>query len=240
MPLPIKSNDHVLRALGRLIQQYQKPGIEAWVSSFLVEVQEFEDALWSVLEGVYLDNAEGVTLDMLGEIVKEERLGRGDVGYLLGIKTRIRINRSYGRARDILEVSRIMVGPAYPAIEISDVQPATIKLSFPSILGTLFGAELFRALVQTKAAGVRLFVFESFGAENSFTFNDAAKTLGSSAALGFSSVNDAGAGTGGVLSHVWVVSKDTPAWVLPVQPGYIVVDESGFIQVDGDGFIEVT
>lgn len=158
MPLPTPSTDHVLRALGRLIQQYQQPDIEKWLTSYVEEIQELEDAIWTVITGVYLDNAEGVNLDMIGELVREQRRGREDATYRLGIRTRIRINRSHGRALDVLEVARQILGGAYPQLLIEEQQPATIIANFTQ--GVDFGtySTLVTAMLETKAAGVKMWI----------------------------------------------------------------------------------
>lgn len=117
--------DHVAKGLGRLIQRFKgKPYIAAVVSAPLVQVQELEDALWSLIAGRALSTAIGVQLDGLGAIVGEARIGLGDEDYRALIRARIAANRSDGQGDTLLRVARLVSG----SVDVAGVPNPTLFL----------------------------------------------------------------------------------------------------------------
>lgn len=101
--------DHVELGLSRLIEQYkEQPNITKLLEIILVQIQELEDAAWSVLVDRLLENATGKSLVTLGRIVGQPYRGNSDEEYKLFIKARIRVNRSNGHADDVIEVLRLL------------------------------------------------------------------------------------------------------------------------------------
>lgn len=148
--------DHVERGLARLISQYkEKPLFRAWVASYLKPIQDIEDALWEVLTERGVDNGVGVQLDVVGKIVNRSRGGLGDDDYRIALRCEIRIQRSDGTSRDVIEVTNLALPPGYSYLGPIDVGPATIRFTINQPV--LFDPQvLFRALTRTKAAGVKL------------------------------------------------------------------------------------
>lgn len=149
---PIKN--HVEEGTGLLLDQFKgKPRIEAWLRSYLTQVQVFTDAVYDTIIKRLIDNAANAQLDAVGRIVGEDRKGRDDDLYRLFIRARIRINRSSGKTKDILDVLNIIAGKT-PAI-FAEHFPAGISITFlePPEHNVV---HLFAMLFDTKAGGVHL------------------------------------------------------------------------------------
>lgn len=130
------STNHVERGLKRLLSQYRRPKIQAWLTAYLNRVQELEDALWEIINGRNLETAEGVQLDLLGTIVGRGRNGLSDTLYRLAIRTQIRINRSQGLSIDLTNVLTLSVSDDTPkaydeyaiATSVATIGPGTYDL----------------------------------------------------------------------------------------------------------------
>ncbi|MCA9325052.1 hypothetical protein KDA23_03230, partial [Candidatus Saccharibacteria bacterium] len=62
----IPNNDHVNQAIAALFSQYRKPKIEALLTSYVIQIQEIEDALNQVGTVLDLLNASDAQLDLVG------------------------------------------------------------------------------------------------------------------------------------------------------------------------------
>lgn len=156
--LPDLVTDHVDQGLALLISQYRnKPRLRWWLTAYLNQVQELEQAIFDVIFGRWLDKAVGQQLDVLGKIVKEPRLARLDdsaagpiAGYRNAIRARIRINRSEGGLQDILDVLGMITAT-----------PLLFEEQYPAFLFTEFSnvpdsdpVLLYGYLTDAKLAGV--------------------------------------------------------------------------------------
>ncbi len=99
---------HPNKAASRLIERFRKPAYKAFLRACALEVQEAENMLWNVLLSRYVDHAEGVSLNYIGNRVGEPRASLNDPDYRVRIKARILINRSKGRAEDVLGIIRAL------------------------------------------------------------------------------------------------------------------------------------
>ena len=172
MAFPTANTTHQIQALARFIEQYkEKPLYAALLDSYIKQVQDLENATFEVLNGRLLDIAIGVQLDVLGDLIGEARQGRQDNVYRQAIRTRIRINRSFGTPVDVLVVARLILGTAFPTIRYNEAYPATILISFDRTLSPLERFGIDRFMLQTKAAGVQLSFTEVLDPDNAFTFN---------------------------------------------------------------------
>lgn len=89
-----------------------KPRIMSFVWAMTSEVQELEDAIYSVILLRMVDNAGDVQLEVLGRLVGQRNVGGFDTElYRALIKAKIRTNRSHGTLRDILETLRLLHAP---------------------------------------------------------------------------------------------------------------------------------
>lgn len=146
--------NHVERGLARLISQYAtKTLFRAWIASYLGLVQEVEDALWEVLTLRNLDGT-GIVLDYIGKIVNRPRGDLIDDDYRIALRAEIRVLRSDGTMRDIIEVARLAIPPGF-TFTADDEGVATIRFVVNEPI-TFDAYVLFLILSRTKAGGVRL------------------------------------------------------------------------------------
>lgn len=160
---PAKVADHGESILSKLIDEYREaadqfPVIYGILRAIAWQGQGWEDAAYALLYGRFLSEVNGygpatnAQLDLLGEIVGEKRVGRLDGDYREAIRLRIRVNRSAGTSRDLIEVVRL----AFPVGALSvtsgggDVNVSTYGLSLSQFRA------LKTALQETRAAGIRL------------------------------------------------------------------------------------
>jgi hypothetical protein len=100
-----KVTNHARRAILSLNPVFWgKPRIASLVWALTSEVQELEDAIFSVILLRMVDNAGDVQLEVLGRVVGQPNVGGFDTElYRALIRAKIRTNRSHGSLKDILE-----------------------------------------------------------------------------------------------------------------------------------------
>jgi len=141
-----RDDAHVAKGLALLTEQFKgKPVIEALLSAPLGRVQRLEDEIWVALWGWVLDYAEGQQLDDLGVIVGQPREGRSDEDYKFAIRVRIRVNRSQGKAEDVIQVARLLSSVS----TYVEYFPLGWEVSIYNILNS---GDVIRLLTETKAA----------------------------------------------------------------------------------------
>ncbi len=164
--------DHVERGLAHLIDQFKgKPRLEAWISSYLEEVQELSDAAWEVLVLRLIDQATGEQLTVLGRLVGQPRTIADDDRFRVFVRARIAANKSHGRWNDILLVARLLLNGA-SAYTLTAFYPGalvlTIEDAFPFIPTIEHGL-----LEDATAAGVRIDVhFHADDSADLFRFDE--------------------------------------------------------------------
>jgi hypothetical protein len=167
---------HQHQAVLNTVERWRKEKFQAVQRSYAPELQEVENALWQVMISRLVDYAFGASLDMLGRVVGEARLGRADPGYRVRIRARIAINQSFGTIPDLLLVLRILNPELTP--RIVEHYPAAITVDLggtPSASGTW--AEISDLLGETRAAGVALHVSIPTRAR-AWRFNQAGRAWG--------------------------------------------------------------
>lgn len=146
------------QSIDLLIKQYaESPNLQALVCAVIDRVQELDNAIADVYARVLdVENAEGVHIDLLGRLVGEVRGDLSDSIYKRAILTKILINRSQGRVRDLIAVARTFAGLGDDdQVRIREIQPARIQVF--TIGALIVGAEnLYNRLRRAKAAGVAL------------------------------------------------------------------------------------
>lgn len=197
--------DHVAKGVSRFIEQYKnKPRMEAWVTSYLLEIQAVEDAIYDVYTLRWLDNATGAQLSMLGQIVGQHNPGLSDADYKVLIRARIAVNRSNGKPDELIEILRLMAAStgANPIlIELTENYPAAHVIQLISDIGTVDPDLIFDMLTQADAAGVELnFVFSYDPPGEQFQFSAGTTATDDDVSTGFGNTIDAG--DGGKLASV--------------------------------------
>lgn len=161
--------EHVEQGTDRLLERFKnQPNMVGTLQVILRRMQRIEDVIWELYEGVWLDNAIGVQLDNLGDIVGELRKGRQDEVYRLWIRARIKINRSNGKISDTLELARLIL-ESTASIKYIPEYPAAYKVT---VNNTAVGAVDVSALLnQVRPAGVQLTVTVTASLANAFVLN---------------------------------------------------------------------
>ena len=165
--------NHRAQGIARLIAQYVgKPRIETLIGIFLDQIQEAENALFELATERFVENAIGVQLDGIGDIVGQERQGLGDDDYRPLIRARIKANNSEGTAPDIIGVANAALNdPGTGEIRFDPKFPASFELTITNELG--FDEDILNDLIQDATmGGVRAFLMITFApAANRFAFS---------------------------------------------------------------------
>lgn len=104
-----EQTDQVEQALRLLALQYKsKEKLEAYLSSFITQVQLLEAAFFDIYSLLDIDTQTGAQLDLIGRIVQRAREGRSDAEYRPWLKAQIAANLSAGRADDLLNILNIL------------------------------------------------------------------------------------------------------------------------------------
>lgn len=177
---------HTTKALSRLIERWKAeshPNIAGLLASYLDQCQELENVIWDVIVARLPDYAEGAQLDALGRLVGQRRNGLGDAAYRAHIKARVRINQSFGQARDVIEMLRLVTASAF---HLAEAGTAAFSIWFDEPTeNTSIGREIPSLVKQARAAGVSAFVAMPVAAGGAFYGSSYAPTL--NAATGYSS-----------------------------------------------------
>ena len=192
---------HVAEALALLLEQYKrKDNIAGLLSSYIAPIQDLENVAYDLWTKFLLDSATGAQLDLLGATVREDRGGKSDTDYRAFIKARIAINRSNGRAGEILNVLRL-ISAAGDVFYLDEVFPAAMVVYQDVDPAAFAGDETvyIDILKQAKGGGIQVqFVWSERASTARFTLSSS-NTLETSNTLGLA--NDAQT-TGGHLSGV--------------------------------------
>ena len=116
MTLPV-AQDVVERGLSRLLWQWREsPVLKGLVESYLTVGQEIDATFFQLLSERGVNEAVGEQLNVLGDIVGEDRLGRDDGKYRAAILSRGLINNSNGTPEELLEILAAATGATAPAL----------------------------------------------------------------------------------------------------------------------------
>lgn len=192
----------------RLIPEYlETPRWQAWIRSSLDRHQDIETALYDMwANALSIDDGGTDQLDLIGRIVRESRNGRSNDDYRRALRVRVLVNRSQGRASDLIGIANIFA-------EVADEVGAYVRLKDgPSgrtaevrtvRTPTWTRGELNTRLQQAKPAGVRLStIITPGGPTGSFLlYNTATTSYPVGSALGLRNTTT-GSPAGGVLGDV--------------------------------------
>lgn len=139
--------------LSLLISQYQNSEkLKSLIESGQLSTNDIDKALFEIGEEIYLFNAVGVQLDVIGEIFDEQRQGRTDVLYRQAIQEKAVLSYS-GEPESIIEIVQAVFGatyvyyrPAYPgkyylltdgnirSVDLDPVNPVGVSALIESFL----------------------------------------------------------------------------------------------------------
>jgi hypothetical protein len=189
----------VQQGLALPIYDVRRPRFNALLQSYLVQIQELEDAAWSVYIGTMLPAAAGDALDMLGELVGQPRGGRTDAVYKQWIAARVRLGGSSGRPPDLIGILRAVL-PTTVTIVLIEYFPGDIVIDLLGIVDAQTALQLAEIVQEAKAAGVRVGLVSSISEPGeAFTLGGAAVTPDIDVNRGFANVAQT---SGGKLAGV--------------------------------------
>lgn len=181
------------------IWDLRQPLFNALLASYLAEVQQLEDAVWSVYIGTMLPAAVGHALDMLGGLLGEPRQGRTDDAYKTWITARVRMLHSNGTPPDLLALARAVL-PAAVSVVLHEYYPGAITVDLIGPIDSLTASSLGTMYKRAKAAGVRIETLSSTRPPGEvFTLGDAALAPQIDVQRGLSDITQL---TGGHLASV--------------------------------------
>jgi hypothetical protein len=147
-------------AVRRFIEQFKnKPDLEALTRIYLRQLQDVEDALFEIILERDLDNAVGVQLNTIGDIVQQPRTTPDDDRFRTAIRARIAINLSDATAEDLIKVANLLLQEYGESYELRDEPPAQVRLTIHDPLQSS-DADLFHTLLDEADAGGVRFVLQ--------------------------------------------------------------------------------
>lgn len=218
MAVPGFISTHAQDARERLLEQYKgKERFEALLNAFNAQVQELEQVFSDIYVSNAIANAVGASLDEIGSIVGQARLGFDDDRYRSLIFAKIGENTSQGDPEKILQVVKLLAVANVAMIQ--DWYPAGYGLWFSNSIPSGLVNFFYERLDNVDPAGVRLEALITFDEHDAFAF---AGSAGSASGFG-DSTNPAVGGKFAVLE-------------LENRSGsFSFASEEGF-ETDGDGF----
>jgi hypothetical protein len=128
------------------------PNLKKFVSLFLKQVQDLENAATDVLISRMLTWAHGKQLDYLGELVGQGRTSLDDEVFRLAIQLRIYINNSSGTPAELAYICQQLSGAS--SVRYIEIGPAQYRLQ---LLGVgLIPEGLLETMQALSPGGVRL------------------------------------------------------------------------------------
>lgn len=181
---------HVAEQLAQTLDQdREKPRIQALDTILATRWQTVEDLLWQLATERDLDNAVGVQLDGLGDVLDEGRGGLSDDQYRLFLRAKVLTLRSRGRVEQLLQILGVL---GYTHMVIYEQPPAHMQIE---VLDCPLALETDRVLREAKAGGVGLtFVYSQYSAAEVFRASGTYAASEIDSATGAGSVYDAATG----------------------------------------------
>ncbi len=112
-----------------LHQFSQSPKLNGLVRALVMPFQETLEHLEKLHHGRYIKEAQGKTLDIIGDIVEFERQNMSDEEYRIWLKVVILLNHSQGTANDVLAILHVLFGNT-PAIQVDEHSPNIAMFTF--------------------------------------------------------------------------------------------------------------
>ena len=158
--------DHVTRGLSRLPHQFsESPRFRFLIQALLEELQEVEDALEEIKNQKNIDNAIGLQLDGLGEILGKRREGLTDTPYRLALKVQQILNAGEGQYETVLDLWRILLNST--SATVTEEFPAGVTLFSDTGTPTL---PMLNTLVKALPVTVTASFTSTIDAEPFFSF----------------------------------------------------------------------
>ncbi|RLC39290.1 hypothetical protein DRH27_00130 [Candidatus Falkowbacteria bacterium] len=160
--------NHVERALNLLVEQFtDREQLKAAAAIFVKETQNIEDVLSTLKLLKDLDTQTGDQLDMIGELVGEERNFRTDDNYREAIRLRIFVNKSSGEPETIIEAFQAIMNPT--EMHLREIGNATLLINFKSVFTP--PSDLRERIELIASSGVKIILTWSIDDDPDFAFD---------------------------------------------------------------------
>lgn len=168
----VYQGEHRDDGLAKMLAQFKGlPRIEALVGAFMDQIQKIEDVLWSLFTEDWIDTASGDRLDVIGDIVGEERGGAVDDDYRAFIRARIRANRSSGLLSELVDIVRLIQSDDLD-VRAREYYPAALQIE-PEEEVAVDAHRVASMLQDAAPAGVALrFVYPTAARTNTLMFDN--------------------------------------------------------------------
>jgi hypothetical protein len=163
MSTPTPITNHVLQGISKMLTPYRnRPRFAAWCKAPLTQVQELENVAADFLTLLDVDTADLPRLVLLGKIVGQNERGTLEQFRRL-VKVRVLVNRSRGRAPDLIKIARILLSPlGDPLGEINYTEGGcNILIEAVDGVSDLDASTAVEFLRLAKMAGVGLYLIAS-------------------------------------------------------------------------------
>ncbi len=204
-----KITNHIEAAKERLLHQYLKPheeltapnGEDLKVENLLQAlytsgVQGFEDAAYTIIPKLVVDDNEGKQLDGIGDIVGQLRNGLEDDDYKIYLKGKIGLNNSNGTLDDIYLIWNAF--SLATTSEILEIFPASVQIQSDTAPPSKYLPIIKNYLNKALGAAIGLTGIIIYDTDEAFAFSDTGSSE-TSTTHGFS---DLAQTTGGKLSEL--------------------------------------
>lgn len=184
---------HVVDSLNRLLQQYKdKEKIRALVSAHSEQIQVLEDVFQSLNNFRDIENAIGIQLDRLGDILGIDREGLNDDDYRTRLKVKVIQNISNGEPDRLINVYSFLLGATQ--VQYQEHYPAGVALMANADVISGQESLIYREIQKISPAGVRVDYIGSYDADDAFAFDGSNGVNDIPGADGFGDLTNASVG----------------------------------------------
>jgi hypothetical protein len=172
-------SNHVEIAINLLIEQFKHAtNLQNLIYCYVSILQELENTIQQFGSIKSIDQAFGATLNILGDIVGQEREGRDDLNYRNAIRLKILLNHSYGQPEILIIALKLLVNAK--RVKYAEFFPACVYMDFNTYM--IPQSNLQKAIESIALAGVKIIL--------KFSNVDDHKNLRFKAELGISQLPD--------------------------------------------------
>lgn len=148
-----KNNDQIGTGLALILEQFKdSPDFLALLTVFLKQVQDVEDVLFELKDLRFLDDAVGVQLDLLGELLGVGRGGLTDEAFRSRLRVQILINLATGTIQSILDPLEVLLPTN--TFTMTETFPASLSVTAEESISEVDGDIAGETVLQTRPAGV--------------------------------------------------------------------------------------
>jgi hypothetical protein len=156
-------SNHDAEARALLLTQYRgMPGIVGILDTYAGDVQDLENAFWTLRTMMDIFDATGVQLDGLGTLLNSPRNGISDDAYRGVLLAKSAQNVSQGTPEDVIKVFKLLMDASYVEyLETPDAFPASFQITASGATPVTSTTNIKNAINATRAAGVIVSFFAS-------------------------------------------------------------------------------